>query len=469
MLWEYSLLKNRIIYDTSGTRSLTNCANSATDGNCQSANLSTAYPFLADPTVYEKLKILPCTWSRPAVGRLKIPTLLTLHTGDPAATGTAPTDVTPFDFDGEQSRDVAFIGGGIRIFQDDSTINKDPSVAVTTEQLSAAQRFDLFRPDFLAIDIETGTNLFRYYWPLIQNQTVFQNLSATKFYTLFPVVKYGSNYIPYSMSDPLALDVLNTSGSTSLGVGDDGYIDTVYVGDLLGNFYGLKFNFAEQVQDHTTGNLVANNSNFGIRVDWWQTKSTWEGSPATNTNMDYYRGLRQPITVPPVASFDSNMSNGYFLHVIFGAGKFEDVPNSQNDDMVDISRTSIYNLKDLVTPPTDNFFSTPRAAAREFQDRDKSQVPAVAIRLVPYNSGLAEKRRFRVCVGKGRRHQRLRGKYVPRAGKPVRRVCRSLLELYLRSHVANGHDKARGTCGAKGTHSRRPGFYRYNIAAFYSV
>jgi type IV pilus assembly protein PilY1 len=138
-------------------------------------------------------------------------------------------------------------------------------------------------------------------------------------------------------------------------VGDDGYVDTVYVGDLLGNFYGLKFNFDTQVINHTTGNSVAN-TNFGIRVDWWQTKSTWEGSPATNTNIDYYRGLRQPITVPPVASFDAADTN--FLHVIFGAGKFEDIPDSLNDDMADISRTSIYNLKDLVETPKDNFFSS---------------------------------------------------------------------------------------------------------------
>ena len=36
-------------------------------------------------------------------------------------------------------------------------------------------------------------------------------------------------------------------------VGDDGYVDTVYVGDLLGNFYGLKFNFDTQVMDATSG------------------------------------------------------------------------------------------------------------------------------------------------------------------------------------------------------------------------
>ena len=75
------------------------------------------------------------------------------------------------------------------------------------------------------------------------------------------------------MADPLAVDVLNSDPHS---VGDDGYVDTVYVGDLLGNFYGLKFNFDTEVIDATSGNLVAN-TDFGIRVDWWQTKETYEG------------------------------------------------------------------------------------------------------------------------------------------------------------------------------------------------
>ena len=78
-----------------------------------------------------------------------------------------------------QPRHVAFVGGGVRIFQDDTSILKDPSLTATTDPLSAAYRFDLFRPEFMAIDIETGTNLLTYYWPKIQDQTAFQNLTAT--------------------------------------------------------------------------------------------------------------------------------------------------------------------------------------------------------------------------------------------------------------------------------------------------
>ena len=127
----------------------------------------------------------------------------------------------------------------------------------------------------------------------------------------------------------------------------------------MGNFYGLKFNFDTQVISASTGNPVANTFGYGIKVDWWQTKKTYSGSSLnTPNNADNYRGLRQPVTVPPVASFDAADTN--FIHVIFGAGKFEDISDSAGvqDDKSDLARTSIYNLKDLVKPPHSDFFSS---------------------------------------------------------------------------------------------------------------
>jgi type IV pilus assembly protein PilY1 len=391
VLWEYSLLKNRVVYDRSGTRSATNCATTPNDANCKAANMNTAYLF-TDSTTYEKLKVLPVAWSRPAVGRLRIPTAVDVYKLPTSTTAglTVPTGLTNWvatDWDDKSSwtinpdnsgyhqpRHVAFIGGAVRIFQDDTSILKDPSLTATTDPLSAAYRFDLFRPEFMAIDIETGTNLLTYYWPKIQDQTAFRNLNSTvdRFYELFPVIKYGANYIPYSMADPLAVDVRRSDAHS---VGDDGYVDAVYVGDLLGNFYGLKFNFDKDAIDSSSGNVVATPA-YGIRVDWWRTKETYEGIPATKTNVNYYRGPRQPITVPPVASLNSQDTD--FLHVIFGTGKFEDIPISEtpNDDMRDTARASIYNLKDLVQHPRTDFFSNNAKTVGNFKIEVNPRCPA---------------------------------------------------------------------------------------------
>ncbi|MCL4553302.1 MAG: PilC/PilY family type IV pilus protein, partial [Candidatus Marsarchaeota archaeon] len=197
VLWEYSMFLNRVVYDRTGSRSLTNCAahpsDSYSDTYCKAANLDNAWLFVdtssspnsGSPTAstYQtQLKVLPVAWSRPAVGRLRIPASLTLYTGDPAMPGgQSPIAVSSFNFNDQSPwpqtingtsyhmpRHVAFVGGGARIFQDDTRVEKDPllSSAPTTDGVtSAAYRFDLFRPDFMAIDIETGTNLFRYYCP----------------------------------------------------------------------------------------------------------------------------------------------------------------------------------------------------------------------------------------------------------------------------------------------------------------
>ena len=198
VLWEYSMLKNRVVYDRSGTRSAyqLRCPAHCNDANCKAANLNTAYLF-TDSTTYEKLKVLPVAWSRPSVGRLRIPTAVNVYKLPTSTTvGVAvPGGLTAWgstDWDDQSSwtsipsnsgyhqpRHIAFVGGGVRIFQDDTSILKDPSLTATTDPLSAAYRFDLFRPEFLAIDIETGTNLLTYYWPKIQNQTAFQNLTST--------------------------------------------------------------------------------------------------------------------------------------------------------------------------------------------------------------------------------------------------------------------------------------------------
>ncbi len=371
--------------------------------------MNTAYLF-TDSTTYEKLKVLPVAWSRPAVGRLRIPTAVDVYKLPTSTTvGVAvPGGLTAWsatDWDDKSSwtsipansgyhqpRHVAFVGGSVRIFQDDTSILKDPSVTATIDPLSAAYRFDLFRPEFLAIDIETGTNLLTYYWPKIQDQTAFQNLNTTvdRFYKLFPVIKSGANYIPYTMADPLAVDVLN---SDSHSVGDDGYVDTVYVGDLLGNFYGLKFNFDKDAIDATSGNRLPTPI---------LASGLTGGRPRRHT-----RGIRPQRPTSIIIAACGNLSlcrrspvlNGKdtnFLHVIFGAGKFEDIPISDtpHDDMRDTARTSIYNLKDLVQHPRIDFFSANAQTVGNFKIELNPRCPRVKhlLRTSAHNSQLAENR-----------------------------------------------------------------------------
>ncbi len=80
VLWEYSVLQNKIAYKyigSSNTRSLPNCASSQVDANCKS-DTTLAYKFI-DSSNYESLKVLPVGFSRPSVGRLRIPTAVDVY------------------------------------------------------------------------------------------------------------------------------------------------------------------------------------------------------------------------------------------------------------------------------------------------------------------------------------------------------------------------------------------------------
>ena len=45
------------------------------------------------------------------------------------------------------------------------------------------------------------------------------------------------------MSNPIALDLWNLRAEDGPTQGEDGYTDSIYVGDMNGVFYGLKLNF----------------------------------------------------------------------------------------------------------------------------------------------------------------------------------------------------------------------------------
>ncbi len=317
------------------------CDNDIHDRVCGPQSIFDGYRLtgLADPdpydniyySTYTKWRDLPMTWSRPYVGRLASldGASVTLYTGNPDSSGN-PTGPFPDTASGSQfngSRFVAFMGGGFRYF--DSEL--DSSVEAVDLKL-------LRQLHLLAVDVETGENLFKYVWAGLRHE------HPTDVSALFPLLTrdWGQVYVPYAISDPLGLDVWNRCKSKDQynncigGVGDDGFVDRIYVGDLTGNLYGIKFNF-------DTGN------NRGIRVDVWLTKAVDESDSSLDEKWSKFRSeVGQPITVQPAATMDGEDSQ--HLRVIFGAGKYDDVV-AGGDDKTDPAKTSLYNLRDVIDVP----------------------------------------------------------------------------------------------------------------------
>ncbi|HMK33953.1 MAG TPA: PilC/PilY family type IV pilus protein [Desulfomonilaceae bacterium] len=271
LLWEYSVLNDRVVVDIDS-------------GNSVKALM----PFKAN---YAEMKNLPFSWSTPYVGRVRLPVDKKFFVGDPK------DDKPQGEFaSADPKRHVAFVGGNPRIF--------NPGDFVMGGNLKNA----LFDPHLLAIDVETGQNLFKYLWPYM----------VAKNRDQFPLEVSGANIIPHALSDPLCLDLTDASnGSTN----PDGFTDHMYVGDLTGNFYGITLR-----SEHSDGPFLS--------VDIWKTKEIHR------TNQ--FRGSRQPITVMPAASLSSDPG---FLRLIFGTGKYDDISDTGADDRSDKETMSLYNLK----------------------------------------------------------------------------------------------------------------------------
>lgn len=392
VLWEYSVLKNRVVVEAVGTSTnpddcinecrnqcandceaqrvacravcdanytgqarktcRTNCDNAkqtcinTCEGNCvtdcSQASIPYGYKaFVPFRAAYDSIKMLPMSWSQPYLGRIKLPVtqdddengtgLVKFYVGDPSpldmTNGGDPVTLKQFDAPNHR-RSVVFMGGGIHLY--DKSFDTTPTVP---------DRFKLalFWPFFLMMDIETGHNLFEYVWPMIVNQ------NAAKFPYKYGLADDDSGVtIPYAMSDPVALDVWNQEEDV---VGDDGYIDRIYVGDMTGNVYGIKFNLDPQVRESSTSTTLVPNSDFGIYVDLWPTKPILSGDLYTNK----YRADRQPITISLATTFDESSSD--HLRVIIGTGKYDDVYLG-DDDKADTARMSLYNLKDPIALPS---------------------------------------------------------------------------------------------------------------------
>ena len=284
VLWEYSVFRNMIQVHEGGLPNTFNQSN----------------PYL-DKSIYDQVKGLSVTWSQPYIGRLNIPDSVCFYAARPIApleSGSPSSSVNCLDKN-DLSEWFAFIGGGIRVFD----LSELPAT------LSDDEKRATIKPFFMILDVETGTNIFQYLWPLLRPLAESNWIDKT----------VGGNYIPYAMSDPLVLDIWDENGD----IDKDGYMDHIYVGDLNGQFYGIKFHMGSGF------------SKYGIKIDIWKTK---DGLDSNN----YYRSEYQPISVTPVAAFDPENN----LHIYFGTGKYDNVTANGNDDKTDLEKMSFYNLKD---------------------------------------------------------------------------------------------------------------------------
>jgi type IV pilus assembly protein PilY1 len=368
VLWEYSILKNRVVVEAPASTVDPNCVQQCRS-NCQNtclAQYTTCYNdcratgkskskcrSLCEPaqvtcqttceagcessctlppgdfqcyvpfrSAYDSIKLLPMTWSQPYLGRIKVPTSVKFYVGDPnPVTGGQPSTFMQFPTGSDPHNDkraVVFMGGGIHLY--DKNFDSTPAI-------DSRFKLALFWPFLMMMDIETGNNLLEYVWPVVLNKNIAN----------FNVKTAGANTIPYAMSDPLCLDIWDQENDT---IGDDGYIDRIYVGDMNGYLYGIKFNLDDHFPNASTAN-----SNFGMQVEIWPTKPILSDDLGTG---DYRSGL-QPITVSPVASFEEILSTSTMpaLRVIFGTGKYDDIFDSDSDKQ-DTARMTLYNLRDSI-------------------------------------------------------------------------------------------------------------------------
>jgi type IV pilus assembly protein PilY1 len=306
-----------------------------------------------DENLYKKAKKLPMSWSRPYVGRVGLPLGLKLNPCDPhkESAGGGGLGSACFPKCTGQSgdpdslagvRNLAFIGGGIRVF--DSNIELFPTgwAKFYTEGFKHA----LVDPFLLALDLETGINAFRYVWP-----TIFK---ASKDYLPSRSVLSGtvrgcdvngencSIRVPYAMSDPVVLDVWDRNNNQ---MGEDGYSDRVYVGDMNGILYGIKMNFNP---------FAAATSDSGFYVDLWKTKPIPLNPSTTN---DYasniFRSRLQPLTIQPAVSIERDtVLDDQRLRIIIAGGKHEDVEGNDATDATDTTKMALYNVRDKIDMPT---------------------------------------------------------------------------------------------------------------------
>jgi len=339
LLWEFSMIKDLVQFDlSSGTKFRTPVGITGQ---------------------YDLLKILPMSWSRPHVGRLTLPTTGTYYVGNPASETLTiwPGSLTSLSDSEKGDRHFVFVGGGFRIFQEtlDSVAGTSLAPALQKSTLDVMRK-----PRFLAIDVETGKNVLRYLWPYMIERANTDFPAASGKPAPFdppkrpescdPSTPGSCTYVPFAMGDPTVQDFWDlyqcarprtdshfpgcqSGAAGSAGVGTDGYVDHIYIGDMNGYFYSIKFvNFSE----NSTGTP-------GIWVDVRPTKGLDETTYHSTWPWSNFRSRGTPVTTQPSVSID--LWDETSARVIFGAGKYDDTTVDPNDK-TDPAKMALYNLKD---------------------------------------------------------------------------------------------------------------------------
>ncbi|MGQ9795427.1 pilus assembly protein [Desulfosoma sp.] len=316
VLWEYSALRNLVV-DASTEK----------------------MPFL-DNANYAKVATMPVSWTVPYAGYLKTPTSVCFKANNQRVeplqlqSGSALPPSKEWQYSSsELSGWYAFFGASPHIF-------KREGIKIDNQTIDNQTIETFLRPQLLAIDIEKGVNIFQYLWPEI----------LKKWAGKWPKVTSGSNWIPYALGDPVALDLWNAQGQ----VATDGQMDYLAFGDLQGNFYTIKLNL-----DNST------TSTPGMHITVRKTKK------ATGTNI--FRSDRQPITAMPVATLDPYKN----LWLYFGTGKFDNAVGGSSNDRTDNASMAFYAVRDNATRPSnfsEEFWTNGPKVSAEFNNCDNSSV-----------------------------------------------------------------------------------------------
>jgi len=375
VLWEYPVLKNlAVVYEDESSQlriglpfrenDYLHDANTDNDTTCPESNWLTWTNENCFDSMYFKLKTLPMSWTRAAMGRVRIPSndvqFWRYVPGSPAPTLEKTTRFTDCD----NKRHIAFIGTGFQIFDDPMAAGNIPDVP---QGIPQSVKNILNKPELLAIDVETGENYFQVLWPLAVWARTRPTTDPTNPTNLFndeniPTTS-TSNFIPWAFGSPALVDVWGNNDRDQTDTAppkdltgmfaEDGFVDRLYIGDMRGHLNRMVFNLKDYGNDNNTHHK-------GMNIESWLTKpipaATDPNNPATCDQTNSYRGCRQPISVAPAISYDvgATGTDNPKLRVLFGTGKFDKVKGSKGvigepgDDKTDRTKMSFYNMVDEI-------------------------------------------------------------------------------------------------------------------------